>query len=246
MQKIHVIATSHGTANPTGQQSISEIRDALAEILSQSNVFDVSVSEAFVDVQEPSLDEVMAGFTPDDVVVIVPLLLSTGFHTQVDMQRAAKNSPARQVHLAAPLGPSPELAHLQVIRLKETGWTPNRTAVMAAAGSSRADGREAVAVQSMLLSLQAGKETQYGFCAAIDPKITDITAQHPDAVISSYLLAPGHFHSRLENITRQHPDISVSAPLMVPGDRAAALHIANVAVQRIFEELTNQQTSAKT
>ena len=51
--------------------------------------------EAYVDVESPSVDDAAAALPKDEPCVIVPILLSTGFHTQVDCAgqpaRAASN-----------------------------------------------------------------------------------------------------------------------------------------------------------
>ena len=74
----------------------------------------------------------MAGLT--EPAVVVPLLLSTGYHVTVDLPRAAAGASV-PVTLGAALGPDPALARAQVARLEEAGAGPGQSVVMVAAGS---------------------------------------------------------------------------------------------------------------
>ena len=51
--------------------------------------------------------------------MVVPLLLSVGYHVKVDIARAVKSRPGSAA--AAPLGPDPRLAKLLDQRLREAG-----------------------------------------------------------------------------------------------------------------------------
>jgi len=85
-----LIGCSHGTADDAGRATIrallQQVRDAVAALGGGA----VEVREAFVDVQYPRVDAVVA--TAVDAVpagaVVVPLLLSGGFHVHVDIARA--------------------------------------------------------------------------------------------------------------------------------------------------------------
>ncbi|KFC52834.1 hypothetical protein GY12_17950 [Micrococcus luteus] len=48
-----------------------------------------------MDVQSPSLDEVVAALPPGEPAVIVPLLLSLGHHVHHDIHHAAAPDPTR-------------------------------------------------------------------------------------------------------------------------------------------------------
>ena len=94
----------------------------------------LDVREAYVDVQEPELPAVVAGLPAGETAVVVPLLLSVGYHVKVDIARAVKSRP--DTRAAAPLGPDPRLAALLDQRLREAGVTDNDAVILAAAGSS--------------------------------------------------------------------------------------------------------------
>ena len=97
-----MIACSHGTRDPAGRAAIHALIDGVR--LARA---DLDVREAFVDVQEPEVadvvNEALAG-DPEARAVVVPLLLSGGYHVHVDIARAVEAHPGRAV--AAPaLGP---------------------------------------------------------------------------------------------------------------------------------------------
>lgn len=233
---IHLVATSHGTDNQDGRAAVDLIREELATLLEAENPGAYTVHEAYVDVQEPSLDSVAAGFASGDTVVFVPLLLSAGFHTQVDMQNAADASPAT-VRIARALGPSAALAKLQRQRLEEAGWDGYDDIVIAAAGSSRADGREAVMLQGEVFSTLISRFTPHGFVAKIDPQIKDVVEDHRPEYISSYLLGRGFFQTALTRLDGAGDTLTITEPLVIPGDRDAARVIAQVAAERVAEVL---------
>jgi sirohydrochlorin ferrochelatase len=93
MRALHAVA--HGTRSAAGQQ---QIRALAAEVASRRPGLDVRLS--YVDVQRPRIADAI---TPGSVVV--PLLLSTGYHVRVDIARAAAGNAA----VAPPLGPDPVL-----------------------------------------------------------------------------------------------------------------------------------------
>ena len=72
---------------------------------------------AYVDVQAPSPEAALA-VLPDGSAVLVPLLLSTGYHVQVDLSRAAESARVPTV-VAAALGPDDRLVRLLADRLRD-------------------------------------------------------------------------------------------------------------------------------
>ena len=80
-----LILCAHGTRDPNGQASIAAIAERVAEKL------DVEVRLAFVDVQEPAVDEVVLGIPERDTglaAIVVPYLLAGGYHVHVDIANA--------------------------------------------------------------------------------------------------------------------------------------------------------------
>ncbi|GAA3904677.1 sirohydrochlorin chelatase [Microbacterium invictum] len=218
-----LIACAHGTRSEQGRASIDALRARIAAL-----VPDVPVAEAYVDVHGPELDDV-ASAPRAQGAVIVPLLLSTGFHTEVDIRRAALAG--TNVSVARALGPHPLLADVLADRALAAGADPTWPLVIAAAGSSDARARDDVdAIRALVEERWEGPVT-VGFVAAMAPTVSEAVASaaaHGGPVaVATYLLAPGHF----ADLVAGTGGAVTSAPL---GDDP---RIARVAVQRYAEAL---------
>lgn len=193
-----LVGCAHGTRDPDGQATTRAVLAAVAAVRR-----DVLVREAYVDVQEPELADVVADVLAGPVggVVVVPLLLSVGYHVAVDVAGAVAPHPGRAV-AAPPLGPDPRLVELVLVRLAEAGTGPADAVVVAAAGSSDPRAREPVeAVASVVAEVHPGP-VSIGYAAAARPTVPEAVAAARAAgaervVVASYLLAPGYFHSQL-------------------------------------------------
>jgi sirohydrochlorin ferrochelatase len=158
----------------------------------------LEVRPAWVELVEPDVPTALAAVPPGRRVVVVPLLLSSGYHDRVDIPAAiaAARPDALQ---AAVLGPDPLLAGALADRLAEAGRQPADAVVLAAAGSSEPDAVAAVHAQAELLAavLEAPVTAAFGSTAAPDVR-TAVAAARPGRVaIAPYLLAPGFFADRL-------------------------------------------------
>lgn len=215
-----LIACSHGTRSPSGRSAIAALLDQVRAL-----VPDVRVEEAFVDVQQPEIADVVERElrrSPDASAVVVPVLLSAGYHTRVDIARAVEPHRGRAVATPA-LGPHDLLALVLESRLAPTVASGGDAVILAAAGSS--DPAAAIAVEEMarLLERCILGPVSVAFAAGAEPRIPDAIAAARAAgahrvIAASYVLAPGHFH---DVIGRSGADV-VTAPL-APDIRIAAL-----------------------
>lgn len=213
-EETQLIACAHGTNNAQGQARINELRANIAALRPGLRVL-----EAYVDVQEPALPDVVAGVAPGVRAVVVPLLLTVGFHVQVDIAQAVESRPG---FLAAnPLGPDPRLAGLLHQRLGEVpaDWG----IVLAAAGSSRPEAAEHIEVLAADLAVLRPQRIVAAYGASARPSVPEAVAQLRAAgaagvAIASYLLAPGYFHDQLSLAGADR----VSEPLL-PSDLLAHL-----------------------
>ncbi|GAA1556765.1 CbiX/SirB N-terminal domain-containing protein [Kribbella sancticallisti] len=111
---VDLIAAAHGTADPRG---IREVHTLVRLMAAQRP--EVPISLGFVDVDVPALPSLVDRVVADsNEAVIVPLLLSSGYHTAVDIAREATRRPTR-IHAAPALGPDPALADVLADRLRE-------------------------------------------------------------------------------------------------------------------------------
>ncbi len=220
-----LIACAHGTSNSRGAAEVDALRAGIAALRPG-----LDVREAYVDVQDPELPAVVAGLPAGADAVVVPLLLSVGYHVTVDIARAVKSRPGTLA--AAPLGPDPRLAALLDARLREAGVTDNDAVILAAAGSSDATAAENVEELAGQLRALRSNRIVAAYGASATPSVPEAVAMLREeaaggagagrsagavdlggrVAIASYLLAPGFFHDQL---AKAGADL-VTAPLL-PG-----------------------------
>ena len=215
-----LVACAHGTRSPTGRRLVAELALAARRLRTG-----LTTTAAFVDVQPPTVADVVAELSAAGrPAVVVPLLLSGGYHVHVDIARAVEGHGGAVA--ARPLGPDERLAEVLHDRLLAAGADPRdplTAVVLAAAGSS--DPRSVADVEDTADLLQrhwAGPVTT-GYGSAAQPPVADAVAAARRAgaervVVAAYLLAPGHFHDKLGGAGAD----AVTAPLL-PDDRIAAV-----------------------
>ncbi|RPF23305.1 sirohydrochlorin chelatase [Myceligenerans xiligouense] len=214
-----LVGTSHGTDDAAGRAAVRTLLDGVRAARP-----DLDVREAFVDVQTPEVDDVLATAVADGGSgVVVPLLLSTGFHVRHDIARAVSAHGDAAV-AAGPLGPDPRLVDLLADRLAETdggaGLRPDDAVVLAAAGSSVPAAAIAVEEVAAGLAARLGRPVRPSYGAGAEPRVpAAIAAERAGpfgtagrVVVASYLLAPGYFHDR---VLEAGADV-VTAPLALP------------------------------
>lgn len=212
-----LIACSHGTHSVAGRTAITALGEQVRAMLPGTRV-----EEAFVDVQVPEVDEVVDRWAPLETAVVVPLLLSTGFHTKVDIARAVAAHPGRAVATAA-LGPHDLLAEVLEDRLFMVGLQPEDAVVLAAAGSSEPAAAVAVTEMAALLGDRLGRPVTTGFAAGAGTRIDAAVSRAREdgasrVVVASYVLAPGYF---ADVIARSGADAATSP--LAPDERIAAI-----------------------
>ena len=208
MPRPTLLAVSHGTSDVAGARAIAELVEEVAARLP-----DVAVRAAFVDVQEPDAVEAIAAI--EGPVVVVPLLLSSGFHVHHDLHGMVEARADAVV--AAPLGPDPRLAVALAARLPAASGAP---LILAVAGSR--DPRSLTDAEGMAEVLRAhlGRQVDLAYLAAREPDLPTALAQHPDSLVATYLLARGYFFDLAE---RQAAGRVLTLPLLDGGPVPEAL-----------------------
>jgi sirohydrochlorin ferrochelatase len=219
MMSAVLVGTSHGTDDPAGQAAVRALLDGVRAARPG-----LDVREAFVDVQQPEVGDVLAGAVRDaGSAVVVPLLLSTGYHVRHDIAQAvaAVNASGEGAAVAAePLGPHPLLVDILADRYAaaEAAHGPFRSddaVVLAAAGSSVAAAATAVEEVTSALAQRLGRPVTPSYGAGAEPRVPAAVAAARAAAVSaagvsgagasgaarvivvSYLLAPGYFLDRV-------------------------------------------------
>ena len=183
---------------------------------------DVIVRLGHVDVQQPdvaaSLDAIPEGMP----VVIVPLLLSAGYHVRVDL--IEQTSGRDGVIIAPALGPDSRLVDALLARLERLAPGPDDAVVLAVAGSSDDRANEDCREIGRMLGARLRRDVTVGFLAAAEPRVDAAVARAAASaegrvVVANYLLAPGYFHDLAVRMAAGAP---VAAPLLGDDEPHAA------------------------
>jgi sirohydrochlorin ferrochelatase len=191
---VDLIAAAHGTADPRG---IREVH-ALVRLMARRRP-DVPVSLGFVDVDVPALPGLVGRVVVDsNQAVVVPLLLSSGYHVYVDIAAEVARWPGR-VDAAPALGPDPLLADVLADRLGDLSRVDR--VVLAAAGSSDLRALDDCTETARLLSTVVDRPVDVGYVSGAGEHLTSVLARTPGRVaVATYLLAPGFFADKVRRL----------------------------------------------
>jgi sirohydrochlorin ferrochelatase len=240
-----LVGISHGTSSAAGQAAVGALVSAVAQARA-----DLHVSAGFVDVQTPDVAATLGALeTPDAVemrrdAVVVPLLLSAGYHVHVDLRRELDAIHDRRTALAMALGPDDRLVALLIRRLEQSGLALGDSVVLACAGSSDPRAVQDCVRMGERLARALGVAVRVGFISAAHPRlpvaVRTAREEHPGSrvVVSTYLLAPGFF---AELASTAGADL-VSAPLLAAGE-AAPVELVALVVDRYLEAVAREGLS---
>jgi sirohydrochlorin ferrochelatase len=192
-----LLAVAHGSRNPAAKECVLSLTGRVARLAGGAEV-----RASFVQHEEPSLATALAGAAAQagaDRVVVVPLLLSAGYHLGHDIAGAAR---AAGLPVARPAGPDPLLVRALADRLAEAEVPEGVPVVLAAAGSRDPRALAGARRQAAMLGAHRGAPVVAAFASAARPAVDEAVmvlaglAGRPVAV-AAYLLAPGLFHDRL-------------------------------------------------
>jgi len=224
---------AHGTSSAEGQAATALLMRAVAEAHPS-----LDVRLGYIDVQQPDPAATLGAVESGRPVIVVPLLLSAGYHVHVDLTEAVRAESDRQVILTGALGPDARLTDLLRLRLSEAGITDDDVIVLAVAGSSDARAVADCHVVRAELAALLDRDVAVGFLSAATPRLPDAVAAaraaHPARriVVSSYLLAPGYFQSLAE---AAGADV-VTQPLLLSAGPAPA-QLVDVVASRYTDAL---------
>ena len=196
-----LLAVAHGTRDPLGVRAYDRLVHRMRTLRPG-----LCVRLAHLDIVRPSLAEVLAELRGE--VVVVPLLLSAGYHVRVDIPAALADAPRVRARVAAALGPDPLLTTALSDRLAQAGWRrgPTRCAaagqavVLAAAGSSDPAANADTVRTGRLLERRLQVEVVPAYLSASSPTpaeaVARLRATGRQVAVASCLLAPGFFARR--------------------------------------------------
>ncbi|MDL5201451.1 sirohydrochlorin chelatase [Streptomyces sp. ALI-76-A] len=194
-----LVVVAHGSRDPRTLSTVHALLDRVRDLRPG-----LPVHLGHIELNEPLLPGTLASLGTGDAV-LVPLLLSRGYHVKRDIPEMAAAAPAR-TRLAAPLGPHPLLVEALYGRLVEAGWRPRMTeatrrasaVVLAAAGSRDPEAAVDTGRTAQLLAERLGVPVVPAYASAatptVDTAIRALAAQGRHRVaVASYFTAPGLF-----------------------------------------------------
>lgn len=182
-----LLLAAHGTRSALGLATTVRLARAVATARPE-----LTVSVAYLDVAEPTLRAALAA-SPGPTVV-VPLLLSAGYHVRTDIPALARSWP--EVVVARHLGPEPLVMDAVLDRLGDARQTAEPgTTLLARVPSTRAESDAEFQIARALLAQRLGWPVRE---LLPEPSIRAALAAYPPPVeIASYLLAEGSFFDTL-------------------------------------------------
>ena len=118
-----LVAVAHGSADPRASATIGELMAGAAERAAARGLRALEARTAFLGHAPPSLPQVMGTIEPGRQVRVLPLLLTSAYHSKADiprmLARVSVDFPRLQVSYGATLGPHPLLLSALERRLAE-------------------------------------------------------------------------------------------------------------------------------
>ncbi|MFF7989176.1 sirohydrochlorin chelatase [Kitasatospora xanthocidica] len=203
-----LLAVAHGSRDPAAVTSVRALLRVVRTLRPE-----LTVRCCFLDLARPSLEDALARLAGRQPI-LVPLLLGTGYHLQVDLPAALAAAGLPHTHLAPALGPHPLLAEALADRVTESGAPADAPVVLAGAGSSDPTALADTERMARLLATRLGRPVTPAHLSAATPTPHQAVAAlqaagHPRIALATYLLSPGHFAHRAATT----PATWTSAPL---------------------------------
>lgn len=212
---LKLVAVTHGAPSGANREAVIRLVDGVASARPE-----LPVSISFLDARDSGAVAALAT-APDDDAVVVPLVLSAGFHVRTGLSLGLERSGAG-LHLAAELGPDDRIVDVLARRLERAGLADGDAVLLAAAGSNDPRAVRECFETARRLGQRLGRPVTVGFIAAAIPRLGDaiemIREVHPGVrvVIGPYLLAPGTFY----DLAAAAGADAVAEPLLLPGEPA--------------------------
>ncbi|WP_203338794.1 sirohydrochlorin chelatase [Nocardioides limicola] len=193
MRSARLVTVAHGTRTGPGNLVAGQVTSAAGRLLG------VPAQASYVELCVPTFAEVMA--RAEEATVVVPLLLSTGYHVRHDLPAAAARS-AAPVTMCPPLGPHPLLAEVMARRLLQARANPGDPVVMVAAGSRDRAAAADLDRAARLLERRWGGPVTVATVSGAGPRLPQAIAHARAGVdtgaaerlaVVPYLSAVGHF-----------------------------------------------------
>lgn len=235
-----LVVVAHGSRDP---RALSTVRALLDKVRALRPGLPVHLGH--IELNEPLLADTLAALGTGEAI-LVPLLLSRGYHVKRDIPETAAEA---EVHarVAPALGPHPLLVEALHARLVEAGWptrmdepTRRRSAVvLAAAGSRDPESKVDTSRTAQLLSARLGVPVVPAYATTAAPTVPDalraLAARGRTRVaVASYFTAPGRFAT----------ECAEAAPWLASAPLGTHQAMARLLLHRYDQTLTTPVTAA--
>lgn len=212
-----VVLLGHGSRDPRASAAMREFASRL-----QSARPDDTVAVAFLDHNEPSLEQAVDALRSDERLVVVPMLLSTAFHAKSDVPAAVRAlGGAREIITTPPVGTSSTLA-------SEAASSLAGPMVFAFSGTSDAAARRDLEGMAEEIAAERGSPVCIGYVSQAEPTVAQAIAEIGARAVLSFTLFPGMFSDRIAEVAAD-AGIAATPPLYL---HDALLH----AVEQLLDE----------
>ena len=236
-----LVLVAHGSRDPRALATVRTLMERVRELRPH-----LPVHLGHIELNEPLLPDTLASLG-DAHAVLVPLLLSRGYHVKQDIPEAAAAARAH-TRVAAPLGPHPLLVETLHARLVEAGWPAGmsgalrRTSavVLAAAGSRDPESAVDTRRTAQLLAERLGVPVVPAYASAAAPTVPQAVralaarGRHRVAV-ASYFTAPGRFHT----------ECAAAAPWIAAAPLGAHAAMARLVLHRYDQALATPEAATE-
>lgn len=238
-----LVAVAHGTTDPAGAAAI---RTLIRQVGLLRPGLDVTA--AFLSNGTPSLDDALSAPTIEGrAPVVVPLLLSSGYHVRHDIPRivSAGWGPHDSIAISSHLGPDPFVIDILADRVERKLGARRLSAsrvVLAAAGSRDPLAARETAAAAALLSRRLGCPVRPAYVTTTEPPL-DAALEHAGraarggrVIVATYLLAPGEFERRIHAAAANVAGVEIQ----VTGPLAPDLRLARLVLERYDASVSNR------
>ncbi|UYM04778.1 sirohydrochlorin chelatase [Solicola gregarius] len=234
-----LVALAHGSRDPRSSATITALTERVASMRP-----DLRVEPAFLELSDPLVGDVIDRLYAEghDEIVIVPLLISSAYHANVDIPAVIEAAQARhtdlRVHATDVLGVESALLDVLDKRLRaalaDARVRELDALVLAAAGSSDSIANQVMQRAARTWGLRHNLPAVAAFATAAPPATGEaVRAFRADGrrhiAVGSLFLAPGFLPDRAAELALEAGAVAVSEPLGVD-EEIARVVLARYAV----------------
>ncbi|GGS19552.1 sirohydrochlorin chelatase [Streptomyces griseoviridis] len=231
-----LVVVAHGSRDPRALRTVRALLDRV-----RARRPGLPVHLGHIELNAPLLSDTLAALG-DRRAVLVPLLLSRGYHVKRDIPETAAAFPVR-ARVARPLGPHPLLVDALHGRLAEAGWDrrPGDAVVLAAAGSRDPDSATDTGRTARLLAARLGVPVVPAYATTTAPTVPAAlaalgSAGHRRIAVASCFTAPGRFAT----------ECAAAAPWTTSAPLGTHPAMAELLLRRYEEALSDTPTPLRT